>query len=81
MQNRVKYDYVLTDETMNYMRGSLLIQNLRALMNENIIYGMNIYMVTSYEKTSMVSMFGNIADGIITKPLTKDNVTNIFALG
>jgi CheY-like chemotaxis protein len=74
----IKYDYIITDESMNFMRGTLMIKVLNTLIEENVMYKIKIFMVTSYEPWSIIKTFGNICDGIITKPLNYENLSKIF---
>jgi signal transduction histidine kinase len=78
IQNGTQFDYIITDETMNFMRGSLMAQTVKSLTSDNVLYSIKIFMITSYESSSIIERFGNIVDGIVTKPLTPENIKRIF---
>jgi signal transduction histidine kinase len=77
-QSGIQFDYIITDETMNFMRGSLMAQTIKSLINDNVLYHLKIFMVTSYESSSIIERFGKIVDDIVTKPLTPQNIKKIF---
>lgn len=78
IQEGIKYDYVISDESMNFLRGTLMIKLLNSLMEEKMMYKIKIFMVTSYEPWAITSTYGEICDGILTKPLSQENLSNIF---
>lgn len=78
IQNGIRFDYILTDETMNLMRGSLLIKTIESLIHENVLYPIKISMVTSYESSTIINNYGSLVQNIYTKPLTHDHIINIF---
>jgi CheY-like chemotaxis protein len=78
IQEGIKYDYVISDESMNFMRGTLMINVLNTLIEENMMYKIKIFMVTSYEPWAIKNTYGDICDGIITKPMSQENLSNIF---
>lgn len=78
IQQEIKYDIILTDETINFMRGSLLIEIITQLIKENIVYSLQIFMITNYESSSIKQKHGNLVDQVFTKPLTTDNIRTIF---
>ncbi len=49
INNCIKYDLIITDETMNFMKGSFMAKTLKKLIEENVLYDIKIYMVTSYD--------------------------------
>ena len=74
----IKYDLIITDETMNFMKGSTTAEILRQLMKENILYELKIIMVTSYEISNIALNVKMNLDNVITKPLSKNKLDLIF---
>lgn len=71
--NNVKYDLIITDETMNFIKGTKMASIIKSLIRENILYDVKICMITSYE-VSVIEKFDlqkNI-DLIGTKPLSEN---------
>jgi len=79
LQQGIKFDAIITDQSMNFMRGSLLAQIIKNLIKENVMYDIKIFMVTSYEPHMITNTVGDdLLDDIYTKPLSIDNVRNIL---
>ncbi len=77
LQQGIKFDAIITDQSMNFMRGSLLAQIIRDLVKENVMYEIKIFMVTSYEPHMITTNGANVLDEIYTKPLSMDNIRSI----
>lgn len=75
-----KYRMILTDETMNFMKGSTMANIIRNLINDNLLYEINIYMITSYEISSIPQKTKEDIDKIFTKPLSLSTLETIFML-
>jgi signal transduction histidine kinase len=73
-KNGKQIDLILSDESMNFMRGSLLYQNLKNLIKENVLKEQNFYLVTSYENFTTDSIDKKI---VINKPLTLNKLAKI----
>jgi len=48
LQKGIKYDLIITDETMNFLKGSFLAKIIKKLISENVIYNIKIIIMTSY---------------------------------
>jgi len=73
-----KYDLIITDETMNFMKGSFMAKIFKKLTSENVLYDIKIFMVTSYESDYFSHLQGAIFEDIFTKPLSINNIDKIF---
>jgi CheY-like chemotaxis protein len=78
IKNGIKYDIIITDETMNFMKGSSTAEILRNLMEDNIMYFLKIVMVTSYEISTISHKIKKNLDKIFTKPLSTNTLDLIF---
>jgi len=78
IKNGIKYDMIITDETMNFMKGSTTAEILRNLMNDNKMYFLKIVMVTSYEISTISPSVKKNLDKIFTKPLSINTLELIF---
>jgi signal transduction histidine kinase/CheY-like chemotaxis protein len=76
----ITYHIIITDETMNFMRGSMTSKLIRGLVDDGVLYELNIFMVTSYEPSVIDSKYPHIFKQIFTKPLTKDNVKEMYSI-
>lgn len=79
LKNGKKYDLIITDETMNFMKGSTTTEILRNLMTENVMYFLKIVMVTSYEISNISLNIKKNLDKIFTKPLSVNMLDIIFS--
>lgn len=79
IKNGIKYDLIITDETMNFMKGSTTAKILKELMKDNIMYYLKIIMVTSYEISSISPHVKENLHKIFTKPLSTNTLDLIFA--
>lgn len=70
----IKYDLILTDETMNFLKGSTMAKIIKSLVKENVIKDIKIFMITSYESDNIYLKFSEALERVFTKPLT----LNIF---
>lgn len=74
-----KYDIILTDETMNFMKGSQMSKIIKNFIKENILYDVKIAMITSYDKSILEKTgYSDYIDYITTKPLSINVVEDIF---
>jgi len=78
MNQGIKYDIIITDETMNFMKGSFMAKILKKLISENLIDDIKIFMVTSYESENYADLIGIILEGVFTKPMSFNNIKKIF---
>jgi len=76
----IKYDLIITDETMNFMNGSFMAKILKKLITDNIIHEIKIFMVTSYDPENYADLQGTILEKIYTKPISMNIVEDIFGL-
>ena len=78
LSNGIRYDAIITDETMNFIRGCLLCDILNGLISGNILYPIKIFMASSYESTSEnMNYIKNKVMGIFNKPLSATNIQKI----
>lgn len=69
--NGIRYDIIITDETMNFMKGSLMAKIIKNFCEENIFYDMVIGSLTSYDLSSIKANKNSIYfDFIGTKPIS-----------
>jgi anti-sigma regulatory factor (Ser/Thr protein kinase) len=73
----IKYKMIISDETMNFMRGSYTGKIVRSLIEDGLLYKVNMFMLTSYE-VSVVKTLNEFFDLIYTKPLNKDHVNEMY---
>jgi signal transduction histidine kinase len=66
-------DLILSDESMNFMRGSMLYGILKMLIAEKVLSEVKFYLVTSYDNVNLVEK-----NRIINKPLTENKLINIL---
>jgi len=76
----IKYDLIVTDETMNFMKGSYMAQIIKKLISANVIYDIKIFMVTSYKFENYADKLGIVFEKVYTKPISIHIVENIFSL-
>jgi len=78
--NGIKYDLILTDETMNFMKGSSMAKIIKSLAKENLIKDIKIFMITSYEAETLSKKYFDVIDKVLTKPLTYQMLEAILNL-
>jgi len=76
-KNGITFDYIITDQTMNYITGTVLCQILRILIDNNIIEPIKIYLLTSYSTDNFVNNNYKFAK-IFSKPLIMEHLEYIF---
>lgn len=76
--NNIKFNMILTDETMNFMKGSLLITTISNLISQNVLYPIKIFIVTSYENSAIYHRYEKLVNKVYTKPLKEQNISDIF---
>ena len=74
----IKYDIIITDETMNFFKGSFTANIIKNLIKDGIIYDIKIYIVTSYQKENLNYLINQGIYKIYSKPLNMMIVKNIF---
>ena len=50
LTNNIQYDYVFTDQTMEYMTGTTLAETISVLRDRGLIKNIKVYLVTSYNE-------------------------------
>jgi len=78
LQKGIKYNLIITDETMNFLKGSFMAKILKKLISEDVIYKIKIIMVTSYATENYAHMNGNFVERVFSKPLSFNIIENIF---
>ncbi len=72
----IKYQFIVCDEQMNIMNGNMMTNIIRSLIDENRFYPIKIY--SSSGNNFVDDSFKKNYEGIFSKPLTIDNVIDIF---
>ena len=67
-----KYDIILTDETMNFIKGSFMAGILKTLITDNVIYDLKIYLITSFEEENVYNFNSEYFEKVFSKPISKD---------
>ena len=71
LTNNIQYDYVFTDQTMEYMTGTTLAETISVLRDRGLIKNIKVYLVTSYtEDMNQQNGSHNHIIDIIPKPLS-----------
>ena len=73
----INFDYILTDQTMNYITGTILSEILHILIDNKIINYINIYLLTSYS-SSLFEKIPNQFLKVFSKPLIFEHLEFIF---
>jgi len=73
-----KYNLIITDETMNFLKGSFMAKIMKKLIAEDVIYKIKIIMVTSYGTENYSHLKGTIIEKIYSKPISLNIIDNIF---
>jgi signal transduction histidine kinase len=73
-KNGKKIDLILSDESMNFLRGSTLYGMLKNLEKENVLKAQKFFLVTSYENFLNENIDKNL---VVNKPLTITKLNNI----
>jgi signal transduction histidine kinase/CheY-like chemotaxis protein len=78
-KNQKYYDLLIIDESMPFMRGSLVVKNLKSLISENEMKDICIYVCSSYEDSSVKNqILSSGCNDILKKPLKEDVLLKIF---
>jgi len=73
----INFDYIITDQTMNFITGTLLSDFIWLLVEHKIIKEINMFLLTSYS-SSLFDKHRNRFKLIFSKPLKMDNLEIIF---
>ena len=71
-----KYSFIVTDEEMTVMNGTIMTNIIRALIEGKRFYPLKIYL--SSGNNFVNNSTKNIYEGVFPKPLTRDCVAQIF---
>jgi len=74
----INFDYVITDQTMNYITGTILCRMLMILIENKIIEPLKIYLLTSYSSNNFLNNTNYHFDKIFSKPLIFQHLEYIF---
>lgn len=78
-KNQKYYDLLIIDESMPFMRGSLVVKNLKSLINDNEMKDIYIYVCSSYEDSNVKNQIMSCGcNDILKKPLNEDVLLKIF---
>ena len=72
----IKYKFIVTDEQMNIMNGNMMTNVIRSLIDEKRFYPIKIY--SSSGNNLVDENFKKNYERLFSKPLTVDNVIDIF---
>jgi CheY-like chemotaxis protein len=73
------FDILFIDETMPFIRGSLVTKVLKNMINEKQLNDLLIYVVTSYEDDYIINAINATGcDGVIQKPISKEMINKIL---
>jgi hypothetical protein len=78
----MKFNALLTDESMPFIRGSVLCGLLNTIITESGLFPLKIFMATAYDSNN--SKFdqvrnGQYFNGIFAKPLTINHIDKIYS--
>ncbi len=76
----IKYDLILTEESMNFMNGGFTSKIIKSLIKKNILENIKIIMITSYN----INVIENLKsykriDHVYSKPLDEYTLRSIFS--
>jgi signal transduction histidine kinase len=75
------FDILFIDETMPFIKGSLVTKVLKTMISDKQINNILIYAVTAYEDKDILKAISvNGCDGILHKPLNKSSIEKIIQL-
>jgi signal transduction histidine kinase len=72
----IEFNYIITDQTMNYICGTVLSDIINLLITNGVIKDINMYMLTSYS-TKIIKNNSNFIE-IFCKPLKKRHLETMF---
>jgi len=75
----IKYDFIITDETMNFLKGTFMAKILKKLINDNVVYDLKIFMITNHEEEIYRNLEGDIIEKVYAKPITINIVENMLS--
>ena len=78
LKNGVKYDLILTDETMSFMSGTIMSSIIRSLTQDKILYKIPIYLLTSFSTNMYDENSENIFNGVFPKPINLEILSSII---
>ncbi len=78
--NEIKYNLIITDEKMNFMKGSFMAKILKKLIIDKVIYNIKIFMIKNYDNENLSILEGIIIEKIYAKPISIDIIESIFNL-
>jgi CheY-like chemotaxis protein len=73
----IRYKFVVTDETMDFLKGSESAEIIKNLISKNVLYDLKIFLNTSYQVELMSDFQSKNFDGVFTKPLSKSVMEKI----
>ena len=75
----LRYDLILSDETMDFMNGTMMAYIIKGLVDRGVFYDINIHLITSYETDSSIFLSNQLFKAMYTKPLSKVILDSIFS--
>jgi len=78
LKNGDRFEWILIDQTMNFLNGSTTAKIIKDLIKDNILYPIDITLVTSYEISILSREFLSVFDRVFSKPITRNLLKNIF---
>jgi len=73
----INFNYIITDQTMNYITGTLLSDIIEILIDNKIIKPIKMFLVTSYS-ASLFDKQKNLFKKIFSKPIRMEHLEYIF---
>jgi len=73
----IDFDFIITDQTMNYITGTLLSEIVGLLIEHKIIKEIKIFLVTSYS-ANLFDKQKNIINKVFSKPFRMEHLDFIF---
>jgi len=78
LKERIRYDLIITDETMSFMSGTIMASIIRTLTIDNVLYRLPIYLLTSYSTNLYDENSEKIFNGIFPKPINLEILGSII---
>jgi len=76
----IRYNFVVTDESMDFLTGSESAEIIKKLIGRNVLYDLKVFLHTSYEVELMSENQRKFFDGVFTKPLSKSVMEKVEEL-
>lgn len=78
LKGGIKYDLIITDETMSFMTGTIMASIIRSLTIDKILYRIPIYLMTNYSTQLYDENSEKIFNGVYSKPINLEILGSII---